>query len=144
MKRITSVVVKSLVTMLIGSGTLRGNLQAQSDLSMTASIPFPFTVGTHSIPAGTYRFSLPSSPFLLSVFNVKNGHEQLYPVRPEQQRAFEPHGRLIFRNSEGRRALSRIYLPGTGTFSEVTIGTMSGRVEAKRFSTGDSTSVAQR
>ncbi len=143
MKRITSFVVKSLVTILIGSGPLAGNLQAQIDRSMTASIPFPFTVGTHTIPPGTYRFSLASSQFLLSVLDVKTGHEEIFPVRPVEQSASESHGRLIFRNSEGYSALSQIYFSGTGTFSEVNQRQSVARSEAKRFSTGNSISVAQ-
>lgn len=88
MNRLTSIAVKSLVAIVIGSGTLASNLQAQVDLSMTTSILFPFTVGTETIPPGTYQFSLSSSPFLLAVLNVKTGHEQVFFVRPEEQQNF--------------------------------------------------------
>ena len=119
MKRITSLVVQSLVTILIGSGTLAGSLQAQTNLAMTVSVPFPFSVDTHRVAPGTYQFSLVSNQFLLSVLNVKTGHEEVFPVRPGQQRAFESHGRLIFRKSDEGRILSEIYIPGNDRLSEV-------------------------
>ena len=144
MKRITLVVVKSLVIILIGSGTLAMNLRAQSDPGMTVSIPFPFAVGTQSIAPGTYRFSQSSDPFLLSVVNVKTGHEEMFPVRPEGERAFEPHGRLVFRKSEGCSVLNEVHFPGTEMFSEVIQRHGAGRIEAERCSTSNSVSVAQR
>lgn len=143
MRRIASFAVQSLVTILIGSGTLACNLQAQVDLSMTASIPFPFTVGTQLIPPGTYRFSLASSPLFLAVLDVKTGHEQVFFVRPEKERAFESHGRLIFRDSGGCSALSRIYFSGTDTFFEVDPSQSIPRIDAKNCSTGNSISVLQ-
>lgn len=143
MKRITSLVVKSLVTILIGSGALAANLRAQTDLAMTARIPFTFTVGTESIPAGTYRFSLESSPFLLSIVDVKTGDKKLFPVRPDQQRESESHGRLIFRESDGGSVLNQVHFLGTRMFPEVIQGRDRGRMEAKKSSAGTIT-VAQR
>lgn len=144
MKRITSLVVKSLVTILIGSGTLAGYLQAQTDVAMTASIPFAFTVGTQRIPPGTYRFSLVSSPFVLSVVDVKTGHKEIFSVRPEQQRAFESHERLIFRESEGCSSLNEVHFLGTRMFTEVIQRHGVGRSEAKSSSTCTSVAVARR
>lgn len=144
MKRITSLVVQSLVALLIATGTLAGNLQAQTDLSMTVSVPFQFTVGTQSIAPGTYRFSLISSSFGLSVRNVKTGQERVFPLRPGQQRAFESQGRLIFRNSDGCSVLSEIYFPGTDRLSEVSQRHCAGGIEARKPPTGTSIFVAQR
>lgn len=143
MKRTTSFVVRSLVTILIGSGTLVMNLHAQSD-PITVSIPFPFTVGTQSIPPGTYRFSLVSSPFVLSVLNVKTDREDLFPVRPESERVFEPHGHLIFGKSEDSHALNEVHFPGSDTFSEVVPPHRSESAEAKESSTSNGMSVGRR
>ncbi|MGC2300055.1 MAG: hypothetical protein WA476_14710 [Acidobacteriaceae bacterium] len=148
MNRIPSLIVKSLVTLLLGSGALAANLQAQIDLSMTATIPFPFTVGIHPVPAGTYRFGLASSPFFLSVLDVKTGHEQIFFVSPQKERAFEPHGRLIFRNSEGSIALSQIRFPGTDMFSAIDpprslAKNEARKIEAKRLTTGNAIAVTQ-
>ncbi|MFZ0273681.1 MAG: hypothetical protein WB524_01480 [Acidobacteriaceae bacterium] len=144
MKRITSLIAKSLVAILIGGGALAGNLQAQSDSGITVSIPFPFTVGTQCIAPGTYRFSLVSDQFLLSVLNVKTGSEEMFRVQPEHQRALESHGHLIFRESEGYRALNEVHFPSADTFSEVIERRSAGRLEAKKTSTSNSISVGQR
>jgi len=149
MKRISSLVIKSLIAILIVSGTLAVNLEAQSDAAITVSVPFPFTVGAQSVAPGTYRFSLDSSrlepnPFLLSVLNVKTGQMEMFAVRPERQGRFEEHGRLMFRNSAGRRVLAEVHFPGTDTFSELTQRTRADTMEAKRSSTDSSVSVAQR
>jgi hypothetical protein len=142
MKRVTSLIAKSLVT-LIGSGALAINLQAQID-TITVSIPFPFTMGTQSIAAGTYRFGLVSSPFLLSVLNVKTGHEEVFDVRPERQRGFEPRGRLIFRKSEGYSVLNEVHFPGDDTFSELIQRHGAKRTEARGSSPSNAVSVGQR
>lgn len=144
MKRISSLIAKLLMSILIGSGTLAINLQAQSDLAMTASIPFPFTVGTHVMAPGTYEFSLVSSQFLVSVLNVKTGHQEMFSVRPVQQLAVEQRGGLRFRNSEARSVLSEIHFPGTDRFSEVGQRHSTGSVKAKSSPAAETMSVAQR
>ena len=144
MKRISSLIAKSLMSILIGCGTLAINLQAQSDLAMTASIPFPFTVGTHRMAPGTYEFSLVSSQFLVSLVNVKTGHRELFPVRPGQQLAVEQRGRLKFRNSEARSVLGEIHFPGTDRFSEVDQRHGIGSFKTKSSPAAETMSVAQR
>jgi hypothetical protein len=143
MKRISLCVVESLVAILILSGPLAINLQAESGVPMTVSIPFPFTVGSHSIAPGTYQFALGSDDYLLSVRNAQTGHEEIFPVRPEQPRGFEAQGRLLFGNSGGCRALNEVRFPGTSTF-EVIQGHGAGRIKAKGSSMGNAVSVAQR
>jgi hypothetical protein len=144
MTKFTSLVVTSLVTLLIGSATLATNLQAQSDDAITVRVPFSFTVGMQSIAPGTYQFSLLSSQFLLSVVNVKTGDMEMFDVRPEQQRAVDQHGRLVFRNTEGCSVLNQVHFPGTSQFSEVVQRHGAGRIEAKRSSSDSSITVAQR
>jgi hypothetical protein len=143
MTQFTSLVVKSLVTLVIGSGTLITNLQAQSG-TVAVRVPFPFTVGTQSFAPGTYQFSLLSSQFLLSVVNVKTRDMEMFNVRPEQQRAVDQHGRLVFRNSEEGGVLNEIHFPGTRMFSEVIQRRGAGKIEAKNSSTDSSISVAER
>jgi hypothetical protein len=143
MKLIPSLVIQSLIATLMGSGMLAEKMQAQSDIAITASISFPFTVGTQRIAPGTYRFRL-ISPFDLSVMNVKTGDIEMFAVRPEKQRAFEQHGRLIFRSSAGSDVLNEVHFPGADTLSELIQRRGVGRMEAKKSSTTDSASVAQR
>jgi hypothetical protein len=149
MKRITSLVIKSLVAISIGSGALAVNLQAQNAPAITATISFPFTVGTQMIAPGTYRFSpMPgpaeSSQFLLSMVNVTTGNREIFPVRPERQRSLEQHGRLIFHNSDGHNVLAEAHFPGTDTFVEVIQRRRTEKMETKSSSISSSVSVAQR
>jgi hypothetical protein len=144
MKRISSLIAKSLVSILIGTGSLASNLQAQSDLVVTANIPFPFTVGTHTMAAGTYEFSLVSSQFLVSVLNVKTGHQEMFPAYPKQQLAPEERGRVKFQNSDAYRVLSEIHFPGTDRFIEVSQRHGVGTMEAKSSPAAKSITVAQR
>jgi hypothetical protein len=144
MTRFMLLVAKSLATLVIGAGTLTMNLHAQSD-TITVSIPFPFTVSTENIAPGTYRFSLVSSQFLLSVLNVKTGDVEMFDVRPEQEGALEqPHGHLVFRNSAGSRVLNEVHFPGTDTFSELTPRRRAGKLEAKGPVACSTVSVARR
>jgi hypothetical protein len=144
MKRITSLIIKSLVAVLIGGGAPASNLQAQSDCAITVRVPFAFTLGRQSLAPGTYRFSQNSGPFLLSVINVKTGNEELFEVRPERQSALESHGHIIFRNSEGSSVLDEVHFPGIETFSKVTQRRGAGMVEANKSSPNSSISVGQR
>jgi hypothetical protein len=144
MNRITSLAVKTLVLILIGSGPLAINLHSQSNLTLTFRIPFQFTAGMQSIAPGTYEFRLLSNEHMLSVLNMKTGHEEVFPVRPESRRSMEPRGRLIFRNSEGCSVLKEVHFPGTNMLSEVIPRHGEERIEAKRPSKSDSVSVARR
>ena len=117
MTRLMPLFVKSLSVIFIAGGILATNLQAQSN-EITVSVSFPFAVGSHNLAPGTYRFSLMSSEFLLSVVDVKTGNRQIFDVHPEQQNSAEQRGRLIFRKSAGRRILNEIHFPGADTFSE--------------------------
>jgi hypothetical protein len=119
MKRISLLVVKSLIAAAVVTGPAALTLQAQSSLEITANIPFPFTVGTRSITPGSYQFSLIGSPFLLSVLNVKTGHQELFPVHPGSQQAFESNGCLTFQTSDRSSVLTNLHFPGTDTLTEV-------------------------
>lgn len=143
MKRISLLIVRSLMAILIGSGTLVSNLHAQIEDGITASIPFPFTIGTQNLVSGIYRFNLLSSPFLLSVINKKTGVEELFVVHPEQEQKFTSCGRLIFQRCGRRNILSEVHIPGTNTFSELV--RREGRdMRAMTCSASESTSIALR
>jgi hypothetical protein len=143
MTRLTSLIAKSLLMLLVVSGILATNLQAQSS-AFTVSVSFPFTVDTQTLAPGTYQFSLDFDSFLLSVFDVKTSHEKLFLVRPALQPAVEQRGRLVFRNSEGYRALNEVHLPGSEMFLEVVQGHRAERIEAQRSSPGNPISAPRR
>ena len=143
MKRMIAMLVKPLVITLIGSSLFAPGMQAQSDTAMTFSVPFPFTVGSQTIPPGTYQLSLVSNPFHLSVVDVRHGHRELFSVRPEQQCAVESQGRLLFRKSGSRRLLYEIHFPGSNMFTEVIQRDDVEKNIASHDSTGTSTSLGK-
>lgn len=143
MKPIRSLTARLLVILLIGGGAFAIPLQAQDDAAVTVSIPFPFTVGAANLAPGTYQFTLVSQ-ILLSVTDVKTGHEQVFLVRPDRQRAFEAHARLLFGISEGHRSLNEVHFPGTDRFSDVIQRHNTRTIEAKKSTATQSMTVAQR
>jgi hypothetical protein len=139
MKKICLSVVESLVAILMLVGPLASELQAESGVPMTVSVPFAFSVGGHSVAPGTYQFELGPDAYLLSVRNAKNGHEEIFPVRPEHSRGSVEDGRLLFGVSGGGRVLNEVRFPGAGRFAVI----QGGRVKVKG-SSGNAVSVAQR
>ncbi len=144
MTRLTSLTVKSLVTLLIAGGMFATNVHAQSDDTVTIRIPFPFTAGTETVAPGTYQFRLLSTHFILAMHNVKTGDMEMFDVRPEEQRAADQNARLVFRNSEGTSVLDEVHFPGSNSFSQVVERRGSGRMVAKKSATDGSISVVQR
>jgi hypothetical protein len=118
MKRIRLLVVKSLIAAVLVAGSFALTLQAQSNPGITATIPFPFIVGTRSITPGSYQFTLMGSPFLLSLLNVKTGHQELFPVHPGGQ-AFDSNGCLTFQKSNSSSVLTDVHFPGTDALIQV-------------------------
>ncbi|MGC2638588.1 MAG: hypothetical protein WA294_15505 [Acidobacteriaceae bacterium] len=144
MTRFQSLTTQWLVTLLMIDGALSTNLHAQSDDAITISVPFPFTVGTQKLAPGTYQFSLPIGHFLLSVRNVKTGEGTLLNVHPEQQRAVDQYGSVVFRYFDGRSALNEIHFPGEAQFSELVERHAARKMAARKSSPDKSITVAQR
>ncbi len=142
MTRFTSLVTLSLAALLIAGGTMTMNGQTR-DAAITVSVPFPFTVGTQSMRPGTYRFSPGSTPFLLSVFNVKTGDMQMFTVHPERQRSTEQRGHLLFGRFADRSVLNEVHFPGTDEWSELVQPRRSARMEAKQRPTDNAVAMAQ-
>lgn len=144
MKRMTSIIVNSLFAILLSGGPFALTAQAQYDAGITVDIPFAFSADGQEIAAGTYQLQLINSNFLMSVRNVNTGNEQMLTVRPETDRSFESHGRLIFEVCNGRRSLAEVHIPGTNLFSETVSGRRRKGVEAASCSKDDSTTIALR
>jgi hypothetical protein len=144
MKRMTSIVVKSLFAILISGGPLALAAHAQNDSAITANVPFAFSVGNREIAAGSYRLQLTSDRFQLSVRNVLTGNEQIFAVRPEVERKFTAEGRVMFQVCDGRIYLAEIHIPGTNRFSETVNGSVGGGADAGACSKENSTVVALR
>src|ERR1700741_2235330 len=142
MTRFTSHLPKSMFALLIACGTLATNLQAQND-SVTATVPFPFTVGTQCNAPGTYRFSLMSSQYVLTVLNVNTGDKRIFDVHPEHQPTSEERGLLMFRNSEGPKTLNEIHFPGSDAFSALAEPRHAGRTETSSSAKSKSVCMVQ-
>jgi hypothetical protein len=143
MKRMTSLIVKSLSAVLISSGLL-ATAHAQYDPGITVDIPFAFSSDGQEIAAGTYQLQLVSSNFLLSVRNVNTGNEQFIGVHPEEDRKVTSVGRLIFQVCEGHRYLTQIHIPGGNLFSETVDSRRQKDAEARTCTKDDSVTVAAR
>lgn len=143
MKRLTSVAAKSILALLLASGLLATNLQAQDD-AIIVKVPFSFTAGRQRIAPGTYLFSLLSDQFLLSITNEKTGDMEVFEVHPERQSTLEKRGHLTFQRSGDCRALNEVHFPGRETFSELILRYPSQKTATMKASASDPVGVARR
>jgi hypothetical protein len=143
MKRITSIIVKSLFAILI-SGGLSATANAQYDPGITIDIPFAFSANGQEIAAGTYQLQLISSNFLMSVRNVKTGNQQMITVHPAEARQISSEARLAFQVCEGHSYLTEVHVPGTNLFSETVNGHTLNDARTNACSRDDSITIALR
>lgn len=143
MKRITSIIVKSLFAILISGGLLT-TAHAQYDPGITVDIPFAFSADGHEIAAGTYQLQLTDSNFLLSIRNVSTGKKQIITVRPEESRKLSDQARLTFQVCGGHNYLTEIYTQGTRLFSATVTGHKQNDARTDTCSKNDAITVAQR
>jgi hypothetical protein len=143
MKRMNLIIVQSLVAILLGGG-MSATAHAQYDPGITVNVPFAFSADGQEIAAGTYKFQLISSNFLMSVRNVNTGNEQMITVRPEEARKFASSGSLIFQVCEGHSYLAEIHIPGSNLFSETAKGHKRNDAETETCSKDEGTTVALR
>jgi hypothetical protein len=144
MKRISSIIGRSLVAVLVMSGTFAAKSQAQNSEGVVFSVPFAFAADGHNIAAGTYELSSFSNNFMISIRNVETGETQVFTVHPEQQRATDSKARLIFRKCEGRMDLTEFHVPGTNVFSEAMPPRRLKNMEAKACPASDFVTLASR
>jgi hypothetical protein len=143
MKRITSIIAKSLFAILI-SGALLTPAHAQFDPGITVDIPFAFSVDGQDIAAGTYQLQLVDSNFLMSVRNVITGNEQMITVRPEEARQISAQAGLTFQVCQGHSYLTQIHTPGTNLFSATVTGHKQSENKTGTCSKDDAITVALR
>jgi hypothetical protein len=143
MKRVTSIIVKSLLAILISGGLLT-TAHAQYDPGVTVDIPFAFSVDGQEIAAGTYQLQLIDSNFLMSIRNVSSGKEQMFNVHPEEARQISDHARLTFQVCRGHSYLTQIHTPGTTLFSATVTGRKQNNARSGACSKDDAITVALR
>jgi hypothetical protein len=145
MKRINSIIAGSLFAILIiGGGPLAARLHAQDDPGVSFSIPFAFSLDGQNVAAGSYKLNLVSSQFMMSIRNLKTGDLQYFSVHPQEERAIEAHGRLVFDGCGGHRYLAEFHVPGTNTYSMTMTPGRVKNAEAKACPTTDSVFLAAR
>ena len=144
MKRMSSIIVGSLVAVLIVGGTFAAELHAQSGPGVVFSVPFAFTVDGHNVAAGNYELNLVSSEFLMSIRDRKTGKLQVFDVHPDQERSIEERGRLIFESCGDHRYLTEFHIPGTNVYSTAMSPRRLKDTEAKACPATDFVTVAAR
>jgi len=87
------------------------SIQAQG---VRVGIPYPFTVGTTTLPAGTYLINFSATTSMVAVQSPA-GHQitQLIISRLSGPSEFLQEGSLVFEKTENSRILSEIWMPGT-------------------------------
>jgi hypothetical protein len=104
--------VSLILAVGIAGGILGLGAQAASAQGITATTPFSFSVDNQQYPPGKYQFTL-ASLWLLSIRDVDGGGEKFFPLQPIDNGYLGSHGGLTFRNSNGRKHLQEVYMPGT-------------------------------
>jgi hypothetical protein len=144
MKRMSSIIVGSLVAVLIVGGTFTAKMHAQDGPGVVFSVPFAFTADGHNIAAGNYELNLVSNEFLMSIRNLKTGELQLFGVHPDQERKIEERGRLIFEGCGEHRYLAQFHIPGTNVYSTTMTPNRVKNAEAKACPATDFVTLAAR
>lgn len=120
MTRRSALIAHVLYTLPLAAGLLCATGTASAQTTETVNIPFSFSANNHSVAAGTYQVNMISDRFM-SLRNIKTHQSQVLMVRPDQGRAIESQGRLIFRRVAGRNYLQQVYMAGTSSHSELTV-----------------------
>lgn len=144
MKHINSIIARSLFAILIMGSPFATRLHAQDDLGVVFSVPFAFSVDGHNIAAGNYQLNLDSGQYLMSIRNLKTGDLEIFSVHPEQERAIESLGRLVFNGCGSHRYLTEFHIPGTNLYSSMMTPGRVKNAEAKACPTTDSVFLAAR
>jgi hypothetical protein len=119
-----------ILSLSLATGLLCTGAEASAQASESVTIPFAFSANYHSVPAGSYKVQLLSDRFL-SFHNINTDDTQILLVRPEEGRAIETQGRLIFRRDGGRNYLTQVWIAGTNFHSELAVQLKPEREFAK-------------
>jgi len=144
MKRIRSIFVESIFGILIMSNPFAARLNAQDEPGAVFTVPFAFSVDGQNIAAGDYELKLVSNQYMMSIRNLKTEGLQFFSVHPDQQRAIEAHGRLVFKGCGDHRYLTEFHIPGSNVYSATITPGRVKNAEAKACPATDSVFLAAR
>jgi len=89
--------------------------------TFAATVPFPFVVGSQTLPAGTYviqrHLGVPKGPNGTGLIVMKGSSRHIYKVIvtgvvEAYHDTSSPSSRLIFTNYKGRQYLNRVFVAG--------------------------------
>ena len=101
---------------------LAAQAQAQSSREMTAKIPFSFSVGNKSFPAGEYsvtRLNPASDRAAVAIKSADGRVSKVVLTMPVQASAPQESAKLIFTQYEDQYFLSQIWTPADNTGLEL-------------------------
>jgi hypothetical protein len=131
----------AILTVAAAAAILPVATQTASAQAIIVSTPFAFSAGSESYPAGRYELTFVSD-WSLSIRNMNGGGKRFFTVRPEENGSHSLRaGSVVFRNSEGRKSLQAVCVPGTDRV-EALLQTETVNSKTKRQALGPTTTVA--
>jgi hypothetical protein len=114
---VNSYVPNTLVLLALTLALVAAPARAQGLASgaMSVKVPFSFTAGGKTMPAGTYRIQRAAQAGGCYVLQSEDGEAAAvltHAVRGEQQAS---HGGLVFRSYGGEYFLAQVWMPGSRT-----------------------------
>jgi hypothetical protein len=119
MTRHSVILTNLLLSLPLATGLLCAATIASAQTSKV-TIPFAFTANHEQMPIGTYEVKLQSSYFL-ALRNIETAKTQVVMVRPEEGRAIETQGRMVFQRDGSGSHLTQVWVAGTRFHSELTV-----------------------
>lgn len=129
------VVILSFLMILVVSSA-----QAQSGREMTAKIPFSFSVGNKSFPAGEYRVTRLNTASDKAALAIKSADGRMSKiVLTMPVRASEPResAQLVFTRYEDQYFLSQIWTPADQTGLELPVSRSEAALLARNTNAGE-------
>ena len=107
-EKFKAISAKAIVAAIVTSGIFTlGGLSASAQ-SIIATVPFTFSAGDQTFPAGTYQFTSVSG-WSLSIRDVKRGGEKFFAVQPTQDGSRASRDGIIFHTSKGQKSLEAVF-----------------------------------
>ncbi len=124
------------MSLIIGFALVAGFFGAASRASAQkgalVTIPFTFEANHQVLPAGEYKVHV-LTPRLISLIDTSQGtYQALLLVQPEQERAIETRGRMIFLRGDNRYFLTQIRFEGWNVHANFVLPASLTRELAKR------------
>jgi hypothetical protein len=144
MTRHSAILINLLLSLPLATALLCATANASAQTSETATIPFAFIANHQQFPAGTYEVTRRSDG-VMSLFNLETLRTQLLIVRPDQGRAIETRGRLVFLHDGTGYSLIQVWIAETDIHSELAVQPKLQKAMAKNGrQTGSSIEVAMK